>query len=103
MRNYTLNNSKFPLYLIFGSLFLGILRVGLSVYDIVETGDLLSLVIKYVAGAMLLAGIMLRLYEAKKLGNFKSFMVRLAIGVALVIVVLLTQLLHTPSFLRDIF
>ncbi|WP_242926736.1 hypothetical protein [Pontibacter vulgaris] len=103
MRKYTLNIPSFTLHLIFGSLLLGVIRIMLSVYDIVETGSLLSSIIKYVSGAMLLAGIILRLYEAKHLGSFNSLMIRLAIGAAIVIVMLLTNLMHTPTFLKDLF
>jgi len=103
MRKYILENPSIVLYLVFCSLALGIVRVTLSFYDVVEADTLLSSTIRYVSGAMLVAGILLKLYKAKQLGSFRPFMIRLAICVAIVVIMLLAKFIHTSSLLSDIF
>ncbi|MEJ8800940.1 hypothetical protein [Pontibacter sp. H249] len=103
MKKYVLTNPLFPSYLLYGGLLLVFLRTPLAANGIVDQESFLSGVLLSAGSLFVVAGFILRFYHAKRNGQEKSFLFSIGIGVAILILLMATGVIHTPGFLQGLF
>ncbi|MBC5992976.1 hypothetical protein [Pontibacter cellulosilyticus] len=102
MRKYVLTNPVFPSYLIYGGLLLVFLRTPLAANDLVEPESFLSGALLGAGSVFVLAGFILRFYHARQNGQQKNFLFSIALGVAVLVALMATGIIHTPDLLQNI-
>ena len=103
IRKEFLSNQNYPSYFIYGGLLLIFLRTPAAVYDLAASGSFLSGVMIGLGALLIVAGFFMRFYQAKQNGTLKTFFFSLGLGVALVIVLMATGVIHAPAFLQELF
>ncbi|WP_018476897.1 hypothetical protein [Pontibacter roseus] len=105
MKKLLLHNALIPQILIYGGLALIIWPSMLRSLDVMAYGSTASSVFLFVGLSVTLAGVVLRLYQQHQMGQseLRSYILRFAFGIAIVVVLMLTGLVRTPSFLQNLF
>ena len=103
IRKEFLTNPNYPSYFIYGGLLLIFLRTPLEVYGVVESGSFLSGVLLGMGALFIVAGFLMRFYQAKQNGTLKTFFFSIGLGIALVLVLMATGIVKAPAFLQGVF
>ena len=103
LRKQFLTNPSYPTYFMYGGLLLVFLRTPAAVYGIAEAGSFLSGLLLGLGSLLLVAGLFLRFYQAKQNGTLKTLFFSIGFGIAIVVILMATGLIHTPAFLQNIF
>lgn len=105
MRKYLTANFYLPIHLSWCGMLLLALRQLLLVRDILEKDSGLSMALMWVSIAAIIAGAVLRLYQQKQVGQvyLRNFAFGILIGLALTVVLMMTGMVHTPSFISEWF
>jgi uncharacterized membrane protein SirB2 len=102
LRKEFLSNPNYPSYFIYGGLLLIFLRAPAAVYNVAESGSLLSSILIGVGALFIGTGFFMRFYQAKQNRTLNSFFFSLALGLALVVVLIATGIIHAPVFLQGL-
>lgn len=105
MRKYINANPNLWVHLSWAGILLISLRAFLSVNDLAERDSTLSTALFGIGIAAMIAGGAFRLYQHKQAGqnSLRNFITGLAIGVAIAAVMMATGIIHTPSFVSELF
>lgn len=105
MKKLILQNTLVTQILLYGGLALIMWPGMLRTLGTVGYGSTVSNVLLYLGLAVVLAGVGLRLYQLRQLGQtaLRQYLLRFALGIALIAVLMATGLLRTPAFLQHIF
>jgi hypothetical protein len=103
IRKEFLSNPNYPSYFIYGGLLLIFLTTPVAVYDIATTGSFLSGMMIGLGTLFIVAGFLMRFYQAKQNGSLTSFFFSLGFAVVVFIVLMAAKVIHTPAYFQDIF
>ncbi|MHC2991685.1 hypothetical protein OB13_08835 [Pontibacter sp. HJ8] len=105
MKKLILQNTLATQLLIYGGLALIIWPTMLRSLGTLSSGSISGTVFLYAGLLGMLVGLALRLYQLQQLGQaaLRSYLLRFVLGIALVAILMMTDLVHTPAFLQNLF
>ncbi|MCP2042426.1 hypothetical protein [Pontibacter sp. HSC-36F09] len=105
MKKLILQNTLAPQLLIYGGLALVMWPSMLRALGVMNYGDAFTSIFLYIGLATTLAGVVLRLYQQQQMGQsaLRSYFLRFAFGITIVVIMMMTGLVRTPAFLQNLF
>ncbi|MDO6389455.1 hypothetical protein Q4E40_04915 [Pontibacter sp. BT731] len=105
MKKLILQNTLVTQLLIYGGLALMMWPNMLRSLGIVNYEATSNSIFLYAGLTVALAGVVLRLYQQQQMGQpaLRSYLLRFAFGIAIVVIMMLTGLVRTPAFMQHLF
>lgn len=105
MKKLILQSTLATQILIFGGLALVMWPTLFRVLGVITFDRSYNAVFLYAGLAVMLVGLALRLYQQQQLEQtaFRSYLLRVVLGIAIAAIMMMTGLIHTPAFLQNLF
>src|SRR5690606_33273845 len=105
MKKLILQNTLVTQCLMYGGLALMMWPNMLRSLGVMNYGDAFTSIFLYAGLTVTLAGVVLRLYQQQQMGQsaLRSYFLRFAFGITIVVIMMMTGLVCTPAFLQNLF